>query len=49
LIVDSLPEDTAEIEKGMAKKSSPGTRRTDGKNLDWFGEIKRKLAKLSML
>jgi hypothetical protein len=31
----------------MAKKSSPGTRQTDGKNLVWFGEIERKLAKLS--
>jgi hypothetical protein len=32
----------------MAEKSSPGTRQTDGKNLVWFGEIERKLAKLSM-
>ncbi len=32
----------------MAEKSSPGTRQTEGKNLVWFGEIKRKLAKLSM-
>jgi hypothetical protein len=29
----------------MAEKSSPGTRQTDGKNLVWFGEIKRRLAK----
>ncbi len=27
----------------MAEKSGPGTRRTDGKNLVWFGEIERKL------
>jgi hypothetical protein len=32
----------------MEKKSSPGTRQTDGKNLVWFGEIERKFAKLSM-
>jgi hypothetical protein len=38
----------AEIETGMAEKSSPGTRQADGKNLVWFGEIERKLAKLSM-
>jgi hypothetical protein len=29
------------------QKSSAGTGQTDGKNLVWFGEIKRKLAKLS--
>ncbi len=28
-------------------KSPAGTRQTDGKNLVWFGEIERKLAKLS--
>ncbi len=32
----------------MAEKCSPGTRQTDSKNLVWFGEIERKLAKLSM-
>jgi hypothetical protein len=32
----------------MAEKYSPGTRPTDGKNLVWFGEIERKLAKLSL-
>jgi hypothetical protein len=32
----------------MAEKSSPGTRQTDGKNLVWFGEIERKLGKLSV-
>jgi hypothetical protein len=32
----------------MAEKSSPGTRQTDGKKSVWFGEIERKLAKLSM-
>jgi len=32
----------------MAEKSNPGTRQTDGKNFVWFGEIERKLAKLSM-
>ncbi len=47
-IVDSLPKDTAEIETGMAEKSSTGTRQTDGKSLVWFGEIERKLAKSSM-
>ena len=44
----SLPKDTVDIETGMAEKSSPGTRQTDDKNLVWFGEIERKLAKLSM-
>ncbi len=44
----SLPKDTVDIETGMAEKSSPGTRQTDSKNLVWFGEIERKLAKLSM-
>jgi hypothetical protein len=29
-------------------KRPAGTRQTDGKNLVWFGEIERKLAKLSM-
>jgi hypothetical protein len=33
----------------MAEKSSIGTMQTGGKNMVWFGEIKRKLAKLSML
>ncbi len=47
-IIDSHPKDTSEIETGIAEKSSPGTRQTDGKNLVWFGEIGRKLAKLSM-
>ncbi len=46
--VDSLPKDTADIETGMAEKSSFRTRQTDGKNLVWLGEIDRKLAKLSM-
>jgi hypothetical protein len=33
-----------------AEKYSPGTRQTVGKNLVWFGEIERKLAKkISML
>jgi hypothetical protein len=35
--IDILPKDTAEIETGMAEKSSPGTRQTDGNNLVWFG------------
>ncbi len=47
-IVNSLPKDTAEIETGMAEKYSPGNRQTEGKNLVWFGEIERKLAKLPM-
>jgi hypothetical protein len=46
-MLDSLPKDTAEIETGMAEKTSPATRQTDGKNLVWFREIERKLAKLS--
>jgi hypothetical protein len=29
------------------QKSPTGTRQTDGKNMIWFGEIERKLAKLS--
>jgi hypothetical protein len=29
------------------QNSPTGTRQTDSKNLDWFGEIERKLAKLS--
>jgi hypothetical protein len=37
-----------EIEIKMTEKSSPGTRQTDSKNLVWFGEIERKLTKLSM-
>ncbi len=36
------------LKPGVAEKSSPGTRQTDGKNLVWFGEKERKLAKLSM-
>jgi hypothetical protein len=47
-VIDSLPKDTAEIETGMAEKSGPRTRQTDSKNLVWFGEIERELAKLSM-
>jgi hypothetical protein len=47
-LIDSLPKDTAEIETRMAEKSSTGTRKTDGKNLVWFGETERKFAKLLM-
>jgi hypothetical protein len=32
----------------MAEKSSPATMQTDGKKFGLFGEIERKLAKLSM-
>jgi hypothetical protein len=32
----------------MAEKTSHGNRQTDGKKMVWFGEIERKLAKLSM-
>ncbi len=32
----------------MAEKSSLGTRQTAGKHLVWFGEIEKKLAKLSL-
>ncbi len=42
-MIDSLPKETAEIETRTAEKSDPGTRRRDGKNLVWFGEIERKL------
>jgi hypothetical protein len=48
LKIKKLYKDTAEFETGLAEKSSPGTRQTGGKNLAWFGEIKRKLVKLSM-
>jgi hypothetical protein len=44
----NIPKDIAEIKTGMAEKHSPGTMQTDRKNLVWFGEIERKLAKLSM-
>jgi hypothetical protein len=47
-VIYGLSKDTAEIETGMVEKSSPGTRQTDDKNLVWFGEIERKLAKLLM-
>ncbi len=33
--------------KQGGQKNPAGTRQTDGKNLVWFGEIERKLAKLS--
>jgi hypothetical protein len=32
----------------MAEKFSLVTRQRDGENVVWFGEIERKLAKLSM-
>jgi len=43
----SLLKDTTEAESEVAEKSSwdPAKR---GENLVWFGEIERKLAKLSM-
>jgi hypothetical protein len=40
-------KETEEIETGMAEKAGWETAK-DGKNLVWFGEIERKLAKLSM-
>jgi hypothetical protein len=43
-----LKSKSAEIETGMVEKSSSGIRQTDDKNLVWFREIERKLAKLSM-
>jgi hypothetical protein len=46
--VESLHKDTAEIETRMTEKSSPGSRQRDGEYLVWFGEIARKLPKLSM-
>jgi hypothetical protein len=33
--------------KQVWQESPTGIRQTDGKNMDWFGEIERKLAKLS--
>jgi hypothetical protein len=33
--------------KQGGQKNPAGTRQTDGKNLVWFGEIEKKLAKLS--
>jgi hypothetical protein len=42
LVVYSLTEPV------FGQKSPAGTRQTDGENLVWFGEIERKLAKLSM-
>ncbi len=44
--VDNLFKETADIEQGW-QKSRAGTRQTDGKKLVWFGELERKLAKLS--
>jgi hypothetical protein len=41
-----IVKETAKIETDMAK-SPTGTRQTYGKNKAWFGEIERKLAKLS--
>jgi hypothetical protein len=41
--LQKLKQETAENETGMAEKS----RWDVGKNLVWFGEIERKLAKLS--
>jgi hypothetical protein len=32
----------------MAEKSIPRTSQTDGKNMVWFGEKERKIAKLSI-
>ncbi len=46
LKVDNFLQDAEEIETGMAE-SPAGTRQTVGKNMVWFGEIERKLAKLS--
>jgi hypothetical protein len=40
-LIDSLPIDTAEIETGMAEKSSQGTRQTNDKNMVWFGIIEK--------
>ncbi len=37
----ALPKDTAETETRIDEKSSPGTRRTDGKNLVWCVEIEK--------
>jgi hypothetical protein len=42
LITFLKSKDTAEIETGMAEKSSPGTKQTDSKNLVLGGEIERK-------
>jgi hypothetical protein len=47
ILVDDLLEKNEEIEIGMAEKSSWDQANRRQKNLVWFGEIERKLAKLS--
>jgi hypothetical protein len=42
-------KETAEIKNRNGRKVQPGTRQTYGKNQAWFGEIERKLAKLSKI
>jgi hypothetical protein len=46
-LVDNLLTDTAETESEVAEKSS-WDKANRGENLFWFGEIERKLAKLTM-
>ena len=45
--VDNLFKKTAETGTGMAEKSSWTPGKQTAENLVWFGEIERKLAKLS--
>ncbi len=45
--LDTVPLKRLERLKQEWQKSPAGTRQTDIKNLVWFGEIERKLAKLS--
>jgi hypothetical protein len=45
--VDNLLSKRLQRLKQEWQKSPAGTRQTDGKNLVWFGEIERILAKLS--
>jgi hypothetical protein len=35
------------LETGMAEKSSPGTRQTDGKNLVLLREIEKKISQIT--
>ncbi len=46
-IVQYIWEGVQDEKKQEWQKSPVGTRQTAGKNLVWFGEIERKLAKLS--
>jgi hypothetical protein len=45
--VQYICEKVQDDKKQEWQKSPAGTMQADGKNLVWFGEIERKLAKLS--